>query len=115
MPLAVVLAVAYLAINLAIMVRLERERAQGRVPAPRASALANLVRYGPPLAGVVYLVALTGDWAFVLFVLAFFAGAFWLLDGLLFTHTGPSAGSEAMRSGWDDRTVRKPREDRKRG
>ena len=26
---------------------------------------------------------ISGDWLFVLFVLAFFAGAAWLLDGLL--------------------------------
>ncbi len=116
MPLPVALSVAYLAINLAIMIWLERDRARGRVPAPRVSTWANVLRYGPPLLGAIYLVAISGDWAFVLFVLSFFAGAFWLLSGLLaFTNTSPGAGSEAMRSGWDDRTVGKPRGDRDRG
>ena len=36
--------------------------------------------------GAAYLVAIAGDWPFVLFVGIFFAGAFWLLDGLLAYH-----------------------------
>jgi hypothetical protein len=83
MPLPIALTVAYLAVNLPLMYWLERERARGRMPAPRVAALSSLLRYGPPLAGAAYLVTISGDWPFVLFVIAFFAGAFWLLDGLL--------------------------------
>jgi hypothetical protein len=95
------LAIAYLAVNLAILVWLERERAGGRMPARRVAAASNALRYGPPLVGAVYLVTMAGDWLFVLFVLAFFAGAFWLMDGLL--STIPSGSSERMRGdGWQD-------------
>ncbi|MCA1588772.1 MAG: hypothetical protein LC744_09085 [Chloroflexi bacterium] len=83
MPLPITLTVAYLAVNLPLMYWLELERARGRAPAPRVAALSSLLRYGPPLAGAGYLVTISGDWPFVLFVIAFFAGAFWLLDGLL--------------------------------
>ncbi|MFP5356354.1 MAG: hypothetical protein ACLGIK_14595, partial [Gemmatimonadota bacterium] len=38
--------------------------------------LSRTLRYGPPLAGLGYLVTRAGDWPFVLFVAAFFAGAF---------------------------------------
>jgi hypothetical protein len=54
------------------------------------------------MAGAIYLVALSGDWAFVLFVLAFFAGAFWLLDGLL-AFTTPPKGGGPWHGGDDDR------------
>ena len=80
------------------------------------ATLSTALRWGPPLAGVVYLEAVAGDWLFLVFVLAFFAGAFWLLDGLMaLTNTTSGGGSEAMRSGWDDRTVGKPRGDGDRG
>jgi hypothetical protein len=107
MPLPITLTVAYLAINLAVMVWLESERAHDREPSDRVTVIAGALRYAPPLAGLVYLVTIAGDWLFFGFVLAFFAGAFWLMDGLL-AFTGPSSGREAMRSGWDDRRVGDP-------
>lgn len=109
MPLPITLTVAYLAVNLALMVWLEHERAHDREPSDRVTVIAGALRYGPPLAGLVYLVTITGDWLFLGFVLAFFAGAFWLMDGLL-AFTGPSNGREAMRSGWDDRRSNADRE-----
>jgi hypothetical protein len=96
MPLPVILAATYLALNLAIMIWFERERAQGREPARAAVVASRIVRYGPPLVGAAYLVAIAGDWPFILFVGAFFAGAFWLLDGLL-AYTTPPRGSERDR------------------
>jgi hypothetical protein len=102
MPLPIALALAYLAINLALTVWLERERAHGRTPARALSVFSTAVRWGPPLVGALYLVTIAGDWLFVLFVAAFFGGAFLLMDGLL-AYTTPSRGSEAMRKGWDDR------------
>ena len=94
MPLPIALTLAYLAVNLALTVWLERERDAGRRPAPRLTLLSSVLRYGPPLAGAIYLVAIAGDWPFILFVLAFFAGAFWLMDGLL---AYSQAGAEALR------------------
>jgi hypothetical protein len=94
MDLPIALTLAYLAVNLALTVWLERERAAGRRPARRLALSSNVLRYGPPLAGAIYLVAIAGDWPFILFVLAFFAGAFWLMDGLL---AYSQAGAEAMR------------------
>lgn len=89
MPLPVTLTVAYLAINLAIMVWLVREEAHGRVVPFSVRVLARVLRYGPPLLGALYLVTVAGDWPFVLFVGTFFAAAFWLLDGLLSYPTRP--------------------------
>jgi hypothetical protein len=83
MPLPVVLAGTYLAVNFTLMVWLVREEANHRVPPSTIVAAARTLRYGPPLLGLVYLVTIAGDWPFVLFVGAFFAGAFWLLNGLL--------------------------------
>ena len=101
MSMPIALTLAYLAVNLATMIWLERERAQGRMPARRVAVLSSALRYGPPLVGALYLVTIAGDWLFVLFVLAFFAGAFWLMDGLL--STIPSGSSERMRGdGWQD-------------
>ena len=94
MPLPIALTLAYLAVNLALTVWLERERAAGRRPSRRLTIISNALRYGPPLAGAIYLVAIAGDWPFILFVLAFFAGAFWLMDGLL---AYSQAGAEALR------------------
>ena len=96
MTLPIALAGTYLAINIAIMIWFERERAQGREPARFAVIGSRVLRYGPPLVGAAYLVAIAGDWPFLLFVGAFFAGAFWLLDGLL-AYTTPPRGSERDR------------------
>jgi len=99
MPIA--FAAAYLAINLALMLWIERARATGRVPARPVVITTNVLRIGPPLAGAIYLVALAGDWLFVLFVLGFFAAAFWLMGGLL--STLPTSDAEFMRGdGWHD-------------
>jgi hypothetical protein len=109
MPLPITLAVTYLAINLAMMLWLERERANGREPSRGVSALSMALRFGPPLLGVIYLEVIAGDWVFLGLVAAFLIASFWLLDGLL-TTTAPRRGSEAMRSGWDERRVGRPSE-----
>jgi hypothetical protein len=83
MPLPVILTIAYLAVNLALTVPIERDRAAGRTPPRELSAVSAALRWGPPLAGVIYLEFVAGDWLFVAFVVAFFGLAFWLLDGLL--------------------------------
>jgi hypothetical protein len=102
MPLMIGLTAAYLVVNLALMVWLERERAAGRAPARRVAASSNLLRYGPPLLGAGYLVTLAGDWPFFLFVLGFFALSFWLMDGLLAIN--PSARTDDVRGGAERRT-----------
>jgi hypothetical protein len=107
MPLPITLTIAYLAINLAMMLWLERERANGRMPSRGVSALSIALRFGPPLLGVIYLELIAGDWLFLAFVAAFFATSFWLMDGLLAVTT-PLRGPEAMRSGWDDRGAGAP-------
>jgi len=113
MPLPIALAVAYLALNFTIMAWLEFERARGRAPAGPLALLSHALRYGPPLLGVFYLVTIAGDWAFFLFVLAFFAAAFWMLDGLL--SANPSSRTDVMRGGGPDRdAVIRPRPDRDR-
>lgn len=89
MPLPVTLAATYLLVNLAVTIWLVREETGGRVPPGWAIVLSRTLRYGPPFAGVLYLVTRAGDWPFVLFVAAFFAGAVWLLDGLLNYPTRP--------------------------
>ena len=96
MTLPIALALTYLAINLAIMIWFERERAHGRAPTRAAAISSRILRYGPPVLGAVYLVAIAGDWPFVIFVGAFFAVAFWQLDGLL-ADQGPSRGNERDR------------------
>ena len=106
MPLPIVLAGGYLAVNFTIMVWLEFERASGRGPTARTAALSHALRYGPPLLGLFYLVTIAGDWAFFLFVLGFFAIGSWTLNGLL-AFTEPRRGSEAMRNvDLDDRNAR---------
>jgi hypothetical protein len=107
MPLPVTLAVAYLALNLAVMIWLERERSTGRQPAFAVSALALALRFGPPVAGMLYLVTIAGDWLFFGFVLAFLAASFWMMSGLL-AFSGPRSGREAMRRGWDERHTNAP-------
>lgn len=89
MPLPVTLASAYFAVNLAITIWVVRAESAGGAPPPWLVRLSRTLRYGPPLAGLVYLVTRAGDWPFVLFVAGFFAGAFWLLDGLLSYPTRP--------------------------
>lgn len=83
MPSPVLLAAVYLAVNLAITVWIAREEAGGRTPTPQLVIGGRIVRYGPALLGLAYLVTIAGDWPFFLFVVFFFAAAFWLLDGLL--------------------------------
>ena len=102
MNVPIALTLVYLATNVALMLWLERERTHGRSPSRGVSALSNALRFGPPLVGVIYLEMIAGDWLFLVFVAAFFAASFWLMDGLL-AYTAPPNGSDAMRSGWDDR------------
>jgi hypothetical protein len=83
MPIPVLLALGYLAINLAFMIWIERDRSQGRRPAPSLTRSAWALRWGPPLLGAAYLVVIARDWLFVGFVIVFFAISFWLMDGLL--------------------------------
>ena len=93
MSTALALTLGYLAMNLAIMAWLEYAQAHGRAISGRVRAVAAVLRYGPPLAGVIYLVVISGDWLFVGFVIAFFVGAGWLMNGMLaYTdnrHDGP--------------------------
>ena len=89
MPLPVAIATTYLAVNLALMTWLVREEVRGRDVAAWIRVTSRIVRYGPPFLGVLYLITIAGDWPFVVFVAAFFAGAFWLLDGLLNYPTRP--------------------------
>jgi len=89
MPLPVTLAATYLAVNLVLTVWIVREETAGAEPTSWLVALSRTFRYGPPLAGLIYLVTRAGDWPFVLFVSTFFASAFWLLDGLLNYPTRP--------------------------
>jgi hypothetical protein len=78
--LPVSLAATYLAINLAFVVRIARDEAGGRMPAPWLVLVARVLRYLPPLIGLLYLVTIAGDWPFFLFVVGFFAFGFFLLD-----------------------------------
>lgn len=89
MPLPVVIAAGYFAINLLITVRVIRDETIGRVAPGWLVATSRTLRYLPPTIGLLYLVTRAGDWPFVLFVAAFFGGAFWLLDGLLNYPTRP--------------------------
>lgn len=83
MPVPIVLTVAYLIVNFALMIWIERDRAASREPSSRLIALSVALRWGPPLAGLIYLEAVAGDWVFFMFVIVFFAFAFYLLDSLL--------------------------------
>ena len=89
MPLPVTLASTYLALNLAFMAWLIREEVRGHEVAGWVRVTSRITRYGPPFLGVLYLITLAGDWPFVVFVATFFAGAFWLLGGLLNYPTRP--------------------------
>ena len=89
MPLPVLLAATYLVINFAITVWVVREETHGRAVPDSMAALSGVLRYGPPFLGLLYLVTRAGDWAFVLFVAAFFTMAAWLMHGLLSYPTRP--------------------------
>jgi len=89
MPLPVTLAATYFAVNLLITIWIVREETGGRVLPGWLVVVSRTLRYGPPLIGLLYLVTRAGDWPFVLFVVVFFATAFWLLDGLLNYPTRP--------------------------
>lgn len=82
-PLPVVLALTYFAVNFLLMLWIVREESNGRAVSDGLLGTARMLRYGPPVLGFLYLVTIAGDWPFVLFVGLFFIGAFWLLDGLL--------------------------------
>jgi len=74
------LALAYLAINLALVVWIAREEVRGTTLPPWLVVIARILRYVPPLIGLLYLVTIAGDWPFFLFVVGFFTFAFFLLD-----------------------------------
>lgn len=101
MPLPLLIALGYLAVNLAVTVWLERERAIGRRPSERVTVSAALLRYGPPLIGLAYLVAIARDWLFFGFVIVFFAIAFWLMNGLL-AYTNDPDGVPRIRDEQND-------------
>ena len=89
MPAPVLLATSYLAINFAFVVWIANEESHDRPIPVRLLVFARTLRYGPPLAGLLYLVTISGDWPFFLLVVAFFVAAFWMLDGLLNYPTRP--------------------------
>lgn len=98
MTAAIALTLTWFATNLGLMIWQERERAAGRYLSGAFPTAVAILRYGPPLAGVVYLVAISGDWLFFGFVLGFFALSAWLMNGLLaFRDPGPD--SRRDRSG----------------
>ena len=74
------LAATYLAINLAFVVRIARDEVRGVTPTPWLLPIARILRYVPPLVGLLYLVTIAGDWPFFLFVVGFFTFGFFLLD-----------------------------------
>lgn len=100
---AIGLTIAYLAINLGLMIWVERERARERQVPWQIDTLAGVLRYGPPLAGVIYLLTISGDWAFALFVFGFFALSAYLMNGLLAYTSSGADGRD------DHRPPRRPR------
>ena len=78
--LPIALTAIYLAVNLAFVVGIARDEVRGVTVAPWVVVLARILRYLPPLIGLLYLVTIAGDWPFFLFVVGFFAFAFFLLD-----------------------------------
>lgn len=78
--LPIALATTYLGINLGFVVWIAREEVRGTPPAPWLVVIARILRYLPPLIGLLYLVTIAGDWPFFLFVVGFFTFAFFLLD-----------------------------------
>jgi len=110
MSLPIALTLTYLAVNVVMMVWVESRRASVEPsdegvtgPTDRVAVLSTALRYGPPLLGLLYLVTIAGDWMFFVFVAAFFAGSFWMMDGLLSTTTPRRTNRDAMHRGWDDR------------
>lgn len=87
MPTPILLALAYLAVNLAFTARIEHERACGRTVPDAVADAAGVMRYAPPAAGAAYLLVIANDWAFIGFVAAFFGIGAWLLNGML-AYTG---------------------------
>ena len=83
MSLPVAVALIYLAVNLAITIWIVREEEHGRTLRSGITLLSRVLRYGPALLGLGYLVTIAGDWPFFLFVVVFFGVAFLLLNGLL--------------------------------
>jgi hypothetical protein len=76
-------AATYLVLNFALVVWIAREETSGRAPSPSLVGIGRVIRYLPPLFGLVYLVTIAGDWPFFLFVVVFFTVALALLNGLL--------------------------------
>jgi hypothetical protein len=74
------LALTYLAINLGLVVWIAREEVRGTTLPTWLVVIARILRYVPPLIGLLYLVTIAGDWPFFLFVVGFFTFAFFLLD-----------------------------------
>ena len=110
MSLPVAIALTYLAVNVAMMAWVELRRTTREpsddgltAPSDRVLILSNVLRYGPPLAALLYLVTIAGDWLFFVFVAVFFAGSFWMMDGLLAHTTTTPSKRDAMHRGWDDR------------
>ena len=79
-PLPILLTLAYLAVNFALVVWIAREETAGRAVPSGVLRVGRILRYVPPLFGLAYLVTIAGDWPFFLFVVGFFAFAFFLLD-----------------------------------
>ena len=82
-------AATYLGLNFALVVWIARAETSGRAPSSAIVWVGRVIRYLPPLLGLVYLVTIAGDWPFFLFVLAFFTVAFALLNGLLSVPSRP--------------------------
>lgn len=78
--LPVILAAGYLAINFWLVVWIAREEVRGVTPAPWLLLVARILRYVPPLIGLLYLVTIARDWPFFLFVVGFFTFGLFLLD-----------------------------------
>lgn len=78
--LPVLLALAYLVINFALVVWIAREESRGQITPTWVVVVGRILRYVPPLIGLVYLVTIAGDWPFFLFVVGFFTFAFFVLD-----------------------------------
>ena len=67
----------------AIILTVPAARTHGRTIRSGFTLLSRVLRYGPALLGLGYLVTIAGDWPFFLFVVVFFGVAFLLLNGLL--------------------------------
>jgi hypothetical protein len=78
--LPVILAAGYLVINFWLVVWIARDEARGTASARWLVLIGRMLRYVPPLLGLLYLVTIAGDWPFFLFVVGFFTFGFFLLD-----------------------------------